>query len=453
MQRLGARAEVIAAPSDGLMASVVVLPGALRGALRAIPDKGHAQRLYALALLARGETRVAYPQVPSDDERVALSIVRDLGAEVTVRDGVSRPHVCIRSEGRVRPRKNQLCFGESALSLRMFSMIVANTPYPFEIQATATLRKRTQKALEAWLCCLGVSCRSRRGHPPLHIRGPMATLSPVLEGRYSSQLLTGLLMAHAALPSPPSLYVKHLVSRPYVSMTLATLKCFGVRVTHSGYRKFAMQGSRLRPPKGIISVSGDWSGMAFFIVGAMIGGHLRIEGLSPQDTHADCALLELIRSIFPNDPPFHWADGRVLCVARVSPLLPFTYALMHTPDIFAPLVLWACAAQGTSVIKDTDRLLHKESDRLRVATQMLIQMKVPFSMKRDCLFIHGNGGEMAGGVSLECHGDHRMIMLAAMLGVISRHGVQVKDTHAVSKSFPAFFDYLRGCSITVEAAD
>jgi 3-phosphoshikimate 1-carboxyvinyltransferase len=39
-------------------------------------------------------------------------------------------------------------------------------------------------------------------------------------------------------------------------------------------------------------------------------------------------------------------------------------------------------------------------------------------------------------------GDHRIAMLGAVAGLVSREGVDVKDAEAVAVSFPGFFELL-----------
>jgi 3-phosphoshikimate 1-carboxyvinyltransferase len=43
-------------------------------------------------------------------------------------------------------------------------------------------------------------------------------------------------------------------------------------------------------------------------------------------------------------------------------------------------------------------------------------------------------------------GDHRIAMLAAVAGLVSREGVEVGDAEAVAISFPGFFDLLDSVS-------
>ena len=43
---------------------------------------------------------------------------------------------------------------------------------------------------------------------------------------------------------------------------------------------------------------------------------------------------------------------------------------------------------------------------------------------------------------MAAHGDHRIAMLGAVAGLVSRDGVELEDPEAVAVSFPGFFELL-----------
>ena len=47
---------------------------------------------------------------------------------------------------------------------------------------------------------------------------------------------------------------------------------------------------------------------------------------------------------------------------------------------------------------------------------------------------------------MSSNGDHRVAVLAAIAGIVSREGVDVRDADAVAISFPGFFDLLDSVS-------
>ena len=46
------------------------------------------------------------------------------------------------------------------------------------------------------------------------------------------------------------------------------------------------------------------------------------------------------------------------------------------------------------------------------------------------------------GGSLDARGDHRIAMLAAITGLVSREGVEIEGAASAAVSFPGFYDLL-----------
>jgi 3-phosphoshikimate 1-carboxyvinyltransferase len=100
-----------------------------------------------------------------------------------------------------------------------------------------SLRKRPMQPILDALAQLGVEAFSTKndGTPPLVVKGGgIKGGAAVIDGSISSQFISGLLIAGVYSKSDIGLKIKgNLVSRPYVSATLATMEHFGVRIEHS----------------------------------------------------------------------------------------------------------------------------------------------------------------------------------------------------------------------------
>jgi len=49
---------------------------------------------------------------------------------------------------------------------------------------------------------------------------------------------------------------------------------------------------------------------------------------------------------------------------------------------------------------------------------------------------------------MEARGDHRIAMLAAVAGLTSREGVEIRGAEAVAVSFPGFYELLDSLRLT-----
>jgi 3-phosphoshikimate 1-carboxyvinyltransferase len=103
--------------------------------------------------------------------------------------------------------------------------------------------------------------------------------------------------------------------------------------------------------------------------------------------------------------------------------------------------LAAACARGDSLVRGAAELRVKETDRIDAVAHGLKRLGAHVEALDDGLKIRGVPTRFRGG-SMESRGDHRIAMLGAVAGVVSRDGVEVQGAEAVTVSFPGFFDLL-----------
>jgi 3-phosphoshikimate 1-carboxyvinyltransferase len=120
----------------------------------------------------------------------------------------------------------------------------------------------------------------------------------------------------------------------------------------------------------------------------------------------------------------------------------------NTPDLVPILAVLATSAEGTTVIRNAQRLRAKESDRLAAMTDVLRRLGANITETEDGLLIQG---EALTGGDVSSWGDHRIAMAAAIAATICSEPVIIRGAEAVNKSYPHFFNDLReiGGSVTI----
>lgn len=131
----------------------------------------------------------------SNDDKAALDIVARLGATIEFNDG----KLIVNSTG-VRPVVDDINCGESGLSIRMFTPIIALADKEITINGEGSLLSRPMDFFDEILPLLGVKVQSNNGKLPIKVNGPLQPKNIEIDGSLSSQFLTGLLMAYAAAP-------------------------------------------------------------------------------------------------------------------------------------------------------------------------------------------------------------------------------------------------------------
>ncbi|HUU52572.1 MAG TPA: 3-phosphoshikimate 1-carboxyvinyltransferase [Candidatus Heimdallarchaeota archaeon] len=399
----------------------------IEGEIFAPPSKSLMQRMTAAALLTEGTTTEIRNPSFSADCLASLDVVKKLGAEV------SRYKNRVVIKGGLSPSVRELSCGESGLCMRMFAPIASLCPDELTLNGEGSLRSRPMDMLVMPLKDLSVRCTTHNGHQPITVHGPLKGGRAEVDGSISSQFLTGLLMALPRAEGDSEIHVENLTSRPYIDLTLKVLESCGIHIPHDNYARFSIKGNQTYHPRGF-TVEGDWSGAAFLLVAAAVGGDLALKGLDVQSPQPDRKILEVLK-----DCGASVRLTRDVVVVQKRELRAFDFDITDSPDLVPPLAVLACSCLGTSRLRGTDRLQYKESDRTSALQQELSRMGIVLRI------IDGNmeiqGGDIHGGVA-QSHADHRIAMAMAVLAINATQPITVEGTECVNKSYPAFFEDL-----------
>jgi len=406
-----------------------IKPFKFSGKLNAMTSKSFLQRAMALASLANGVSVLTNVQW-SADGLAAADAVHQLGADVQeeFRKLTITPNTSSSEEDIL------LNIGESGLGLRMFSGLASLKNQAVTITGKGSILERPIAPVMETLSACDVEVYSKAGKLPITISGKLKGGNYTVDGSFSSQILTGLLISLPLADGDTKLHVKNLKSIPYIDMTLELVQLFGAEITHDDYKTFHIKGNQSYDGTSY-AVEGDWSGMANHVVGAAISGSATILGLNEHSLQADKAILTALER---TGASVDWNNGSIT-VKQVQNL-PFELDATHSPDIFPPLVVLACAAEGVSRITGIHRLMHKESDRLAALIETFGKLRVTLTTEGDTLLVHGTGSVSAG--TIHSFNDHRIAMAGCIAACISDGPIQIEKSDAVKKSYPLFFEEL-----------
>jgi 3-phosphoshikimate 1-carboxyvinyltransferase len=225
-----------------------------------------------------------------------------------------------------------------------------------------------------------------------------------------------------------------LESRPYVDMTLNTLRLFDIKISEEEPNVFIIQGNQTyRSPK-TVRAEGDWSNAAFWLSAGAIGKNsVTCTNLNSESKQGDKLITELLARFGAN---VTCGDNSV-CVSA-GKLAGIDIDTGDTPDLVPVLAAVASVAVGTTVIRNAGRLRIKESDRLRTVTAALSDLGADIAETENGLIIKGKT-KLSGGET-RSFGDHRLAMTAAIISMACTGGVVIRDAEAVRKSYPKFFE-------------
>jgi 3-phosphoshikimate 1-carboxyvinyltransferase len=411
-------------------------PSSLQGTVKIPASKSVTQRALALALITPGVTRINHLG-QSNDEKAALRIVEQLGAEV-IHEG---PDLwTITSPAELKPFSTVIHCGESALALRMFTPIAALNNQVIEMTGEGTLLNRRHDFPIEVFKHLNVRIEQPNAPSlPINIQGPLRATSIRINAGQSSQYLTGILFALASACRESLLIeVEHLVSRPYLMLSVRMLQDFGYPVSWIGEDKIQLEPRQAASQERIVRVEGDWSSAAFWMVGAALSGNVTMTGLHPNSVQADRVLLDVFNA---SNIPFSWNENE-LNIFKSENLLAFDLQASDCPDLIPIASILAARAMGTSCITGINRLRNKESDREKHGLALLNLLGVGIEATEDTWYITGSERPFSGGV-FSAHGDHRLVMAAAIASTCSQSPIHIEDAGAVAKSYPDFFKHFQ----------
>ena len=265
----------------------------------------------------------------------------------------------------------------------------------------------------------------------LTVQGPLPAGSYRLRGDISSQFISGLLFALPLCEGDSTVTIlPPIESRPYIDMTLAALKTFGVRAAWQDAQTLYIPGGQQYHACDA-QVEGDFSNAAFFGILDAIRpeNQVQIDGLPPaaDSLQADRVYPALLARL---DTPAPCID------------------LTDCPDL-GPILFAAAAAKHGGRFVGTKRLKIKESDRGAAMAAELRKCGVSVTVGEDEILVEPSAsGLQAPTVPLSGHNDHRIVMSAAVLLTLT--GGVIEGAEAVSKSFPDFFDKLQALGIEVK---
>lgn len=418
-----------------LAAGQVHLPG----------SKSISNRVLLLAALADGVTQLN-GLLDSDDTRVMLGALRQLGVAVTETDPGK---VTVKGNSPFTVQQADLFLGNAGTAFRPLTAALALMGGDYRLSGVSRMHERPIGDLVDALLALGadIQYEGNTGYPPLRIgKGAIRVAAPVkVKGTVSSQFLTALLLAaplYAAEASSDMLIDVEgdLISKPYILITLNLMAQFGVQVQRQEWSRFIIPaGSRYRSP-GHVDIEGDASTASYFMaLGAIGGGPIHIHGAGSQSMQGDMAFAEVMEAMgatVVRHPKSIEVSG---CqVARGDRLKAFDRDFNLIPDAAMTAATLALYADGPCTLRNIGSWRVKETDRIHAMHTELEKLGAKVESGEDWIRIHPMQSSQWKAASIETYDDHRMAMCFA-LAAFGPVPVTILDPGCVSKTFPEFF--------------
>ena len=413
-----------------------------RGTVRLPGSKSISNRVLLLAALADGVTDVR-DLLDSDDTRHMLAALATLGVGV---EEVGGNHWRIRGvDGAFPVKQAELFLGNAGTAFRPLTAALALSDGDYVLKGVARMHERPIGDLVDALRQLGVQIDylGNPGFPPLRIHPatPAGDRAQV-RGNVSSQFLTGLLMALPLRRRTTTVeVVGELISKPYIGITLAMLRRFGVDVTQDGWARFTVAADARYTSPGEIYVEGDASSASYFLAaGAIGGGPVRVEGVGADSVQGDVRFADALAQMGARiEMGPNWIEARAPENGRLNAI---ELDCNHIPDAAMTLAVAALFADGVTTLTNIASWRVKETDRIAAMATELRKVGATVEEGADYIRITPPQALRPNAV-IDTYDDHRMAMclsLASLGGV----PVRINDPGCVAKTFPEYFSVFAG---------
>ena len=436
-------------PALDAAAGEVLLPG----------SKSISNRVLLLSALSLGTTTV-YDLLASDDTRVMLDGLRQIGCEVEESGSTVR----ITGLGGRKPVSPcSLFMGNAGTAMRPLTAALALLGGEFELSGVPRMHERPIGDLVDALRQLGchIDYLGNPGYPPLRIAHSngvpaLALNQPIqVRGDVSSQFLTALLMALPLVATQTAVHIEvvgELISKPYIAITLQLLGRFGIQVHHDNWQRFTIPaGSQYQSP-GSIYVEADASSASYFIAlgaiasSAEASNSIKIQGVGLDSIQGDIRFVEAAQAMgakVTGGP--NWLE-----VQRGAwPLKAIDLDCNHIPDAAMTLAVMALYATGTTTLRNIASWRVKETDRIAAMANELRKLGATVQEGADYIQITPPAStEHWKAASIHTYDDHRVAMCFSLATFNpAQLPVRIEDPKCVAKTFPDYFEAFLGTAV------
>ncbi|WP_028769032.1 3-phosphoshikimate 1-carboxyvinyltransferase [Shewanella fidelis] len=398
-------------------------------------SKSISNRALLLATLAKGTTTLTN-LLDSDDIRYMLASLKQLGVNYRL----SENNTVCELEGLAGPLNaadaQTLFLGNAGTAMRPLCAALTLGQGEFTLTGEPRMEERPIGDLVDALRQLGadVTYLKNEGFPPLSITSTGLNGGDVeIAGDLSSQFLTALLMVAPLAQGDVNIKIKgELVSKPYIDITLALMKQFGVKVQNNDYQSFVIQAGQSYQSPGKVLVEGDASSASYFLAaGAIQGGEVKVTGVGKLSIQGDVKFADVLEKM---GAEIEWGDDYI--IARKAKLTAVDLDMNHIPDAAMTIATAALFATGTTHIRNIYNWRIKETDRLAAMATELRKVGAIVDEGHD--YISVTPPEQLNTAAIDTYNDHRMAMCFSMLA-FADCGITINEPECTSKTFPDYF--------------
>ena len=332
---------------------------------------------------------------------------------------------------------------DAGTTMRFLTAYFSITNQPKILTGTERMQQRPIGILVDALREIGgtINYLKKEGFPPIRINGLIQKNSEIsIRGDVSSQYISALLMIAPMLERGLSLtLVGKIGSKPYIDMTLALMKHYGVQ------SEWIENVIKIKPQHYIsaeVTVEPDWSGASYWysLVALSNNGRIDLEGFRKDSIQGDQVIADIMQNLGVETK---YMDSGIELTHK-DHLKEVSIDFTDCPDLVQTVAV-VCAAKGIKcTMTGLASLKIKETNRVKALQIELAKIGAVLEERMN-QWILSPSLELPSRVEINTYDDHRMAMAFAPLCLLMDVGID--DESVVDKSYPSFWtDVAKVCS-------
>ncbi len=403
----------------------------LNGKIICPSNKSYTHRAIFLAALSDGKS-IVKKILHSNDTIATISACRGFGVEVEEVEN----NVTIKNKIGETVQSSIINAENSGTTIRIAIAIAALSGGNTTLTGDDSLKKRPMQPILDALETMGVKTESNEGRPPIHINGKIQGKEISINGDISSQFISALLIIAPRLPDGLIINVEgKLVSKPYVDLTIAIMKKFGVDVKiEEEYKKYVVSHQIYKPTT--FSIPSDFSNLALLLAAnVLLGDGLDIEISLGDMPQGDEAIVDILEKLGVN---VTLEDDIITTESPIS-LKGGKFDLSDTPDLLPAIAILALKSEKPIEMFNVKHARYKETDRIAIISRELKKIGLNVEEKDDGMILKKSSELIP--AELNSENDHRLFMAFSIAGMFVGE-CTVSDPDAVKVSYPEFISDL-----------
>lgn len=335
---------------------------------------------------------------------------------------------------------------DAGTTMRFLTAYYAVTGVSKKMTGTPRMCERPIGILVDALRSLGadISYLNQEGYPPMQLNGFafQGKREISIRGDVSSQFISAILMVAPLLPEGLKLQITGaLGSKPYIEMTLAQMKHFGIQAQAdwaNGTIEIPSQTYTLQP----FAVESDWSGASYWYsivaLSPFEDSSLELLGLKEDSLQGDSAIKAMMEPLGVKST----YTGRGYLLTKIPAQTSLAWDFTDCPDLAQTICVIAAVKNISLTLTGLESLKVKETDRV-IALQNELKKLGATLTEKEANHLYEVKGDFAAVSTIEpieTYDDHRMAM--AFAPVAMQKEITLLDPMVVNKSYPSFWKHI-----------